>query len=342
MSVKNKIPDDNFCTPTQPAKRSRISALNRSLKEDSPAIHIPASPFMERLGYGTGVSVYLFQRSPRQGDLLKSPWAVKKVKACPKFKGDIDTAKRLEKEAELLKKFKHEHIIGYRAFSRSADGTLCLSMENGEKSLMDLIEDRGEGDGDPFPAEDILKTALATAKALSYIHNEHKVLHGDLKSANILIKGDFESIKLCDFGVSVKLKEDLSDVKHANFLCLCWKDDNEFYIGTEPWSAKEVINGGKITDKTDIFAFGLIIWEMLALTIPHTHLLEDCVDSDGDGTLDESQYLESLGTRPPLPDFDYDDSYIPVLEILAMCTNEDPIERPSAREIVQILDTEKE
>lgn len=66
------------------------------------------------------------------------------------------------------------------------------------------------------------------------------------------------------------------------------------------------------------------------------------MDSDGDSTLDESQYLESLGTRPPLPDFDYDDSYIPVLEILAMCTNEDPAERPSAKEIVQMLDTEKE
>lgn len=45
-------------------------------------------------------------------------------------------------------KFKHESIIGYRGFSRSADGTLCLSMENGEKSLMDLIEMRSEnGEG---------------------------------------------------------------------------------------------------------------------------------------------------------------------------------------------------
>lgn len=57
----------------------------------------------------------------------------------------------------------------------------------------------------------------------------------------------------------------------SQFLFL--KDESEYYIGTEPWSAKEVIIGDRITDKTDIFAFGLVLWEMLALTIPHTHLL---------------------------------------------------------------------
>lgn len=58
-----------------------------------------------------------------------------------------------------------------------------------------------------------MKVALAVAEALSHIHNEHKVLHGDLKSANVLIRGDFEEIKLCDFGVSVKMNDDMTDVK---------------------------------------------------------------------------------------------------------------------------------
>lgn len=50
------------------------------------------------------------------------------------------------------------------------------------------------------------------ASALKYLHEEKKLLHGDLKSANILIKGDFEIAKLCDFGVTLHLDE---QVRHS-------------------------------------------------------------------------------------------------------------------------------
>ena len=58
----------------------------------------------------------------------------------------------------------------------------------------------------PFPAKAIYKVAVGVAKALSYLHNTSKYLHGDIKSANILVGGDFETVKLCDFGVAMKLK----------------------------------------------------------------------------------------------------------------------------------------
>ena len=42
------------------------------------SVHIPATPFLKKLGFGTGVSVFLYSRSP-SGDKFRSPWAVKKV-----------------------------------------------------------------------------------------------------------------------------------------------------------------------------------------------------------------------------------------------------------------------
>lgn len=42
-----------------------------------------------------------------------------------------------------------------------------------------------------------------------YLHNEKKLLHGDMKSCNVVIKGDFESIKICDVGVSLLLDENM-------------------------------------------------------------------------------------------------------------------------------------
>ncbi len=47
---------------------------------------------------------------------------------------------------------------------------------------------------------------------LQYLHNEKKLLHGDMKSCNVVIKGDFESIKICDVGVSLPL-----GWKHAGY-----------------------------------------------------------------------------------------------------------------------------
>lgn len=42
-----------------------------------------------------------------------------------------------------------------------------------------------------------------------YLHNEKRLLHGDMKSCNVVIKGDFESIKICDVGVSLQLDENM-------------------------------------------------------------------------------------------------------------------------------------
>lgn len=51
-------------------------------------------------------------------------------------------------------------------------------------------------------------------------------------------------------------------------------DPEARYIGTEPWKPKEALEeDGVITDKADIFAFGLTLWEMMTLSVPHVNLL---------------------------------------------------------------------
>lgn len=43
-----------------------------------------------------------------------------------------------------------------------------------------------------------------------YLHQDKKLLHGDIKSSNVVIKGDFETIKICDVGVSLPLDENMT------------------------------------------------------------------------------------------------------------------------------------
>nr|XP_036880629.1 lymphokine-activated killer T-cell-originated protein kinase isoform X2 [Manis javanica] len=285
----------NFKTPTKLSEKKKPALCS------NPCINIPASPFMQKLGFGTGVSVYLMKRSPR--GLSHSPWAVKKINLrCDDHYQSI-YQKRLTSEAKILKDLHHPNIVGYRAFTEATDGSLCLAMEyGGEKSLNDLIEEQYKKSQDPFPAAIIFKVALNMARGLKYLHQEKKLLHGDIKSSNVVIKGDFETIKICDVGVSLPLDENMTVT-----------DPEACYIGTEPWKPKEALeeNDGDGEDET-------------------------FDESD----FDDEAYYAALGTRPPINMEDLDETYQKVIELFSVCTNEAPKDRPSAAQIVETLETD--
>ena len=154
-----------------------------------------------------GVKVLLYERSPRSNG-PRSPWAIKKLS---KAHATLDIAERLDQEAKILKSLTHPNIIGYRGFKRNADGTRVLALETGKdcRSLFDTIENlRDECQEEnlkPFAPKTILFVIKEIAKALHYLHTEKHLLHGDLKSANVLIVGEFDAVKLCDFGVTLAL-----------------------------------------------------------------------------------------------------------------------------------------
>ncbi|XP_029352685.1 lymphokine-activated killer T-cell-originated protein kinase homolog [Echeneis naucrates] len=310
-----------FKTP----KACRVKSLG---VQGGTPITIPASPFMKKLGCGTGVNVYLMNRMEK---LNASPWAVKKINSQCASKQVAVYQKRLNEEAKVLKGINHPNIVGFRAFATARDGSKCLAMEyGGEQSLNDLIEARRESGLKAFPAATIEKVALHVARGLQYLHNEKKLLHGDMKSCNVVIKGDFQTVKICDVGVSLQLDENMTV-----------SDPKAEYIGTEPWKPKEALEeGGEISDKADIFAYGLTLWEMMTLAMPHLEMLEDEEDSvdSMDESFDEDAYYERLGMRPALDVEALGGSYQRMVELFYLCTEEDPKKRPSAAQIVQALE----
>ncbi|NXM02020.1 TOPK kinase, partial [Tyrannus savana] len=231
-------------------------------------------------------------RSPR--GLSRSPWAIKKISSkCNRSQQSL-YRDRLREEAKILRDLQHPNIVGYRALTEAPDGSLCLAMEfGGEKSLNDLIEERRERGLGPFPARTIFQVALSMARGLKYLHSDKKLLHGDIKSPNVVVRGDFEAVKICDVGVSLPLDENMTV-----------SDPRLCYVGTEPWKPKEALEeGGTITDKADIFAFGLTLWEMMTLSIPHLPPGPDSGDEEdslAEDQFDEDAFYAALGTRPAL------------------------------------------
>lgn len=69
--------------------------------------------------------MFLYERSPMAGGQMRSPWAIKKANRCGRVaeKEEDVVAKRMEKEAGILRGLRHPNVIGFRGYKRNADGT---------------------------------------------------------------------------------------------------------------------------------------------------------------------------------------------------------------------------
>jgi len=98
-----------------------------------------------------------------------------------------------------------------------------------------------------------LKFALDAAKGMLYLHNSNPViLHRDLKSDNLLVAMDW-TVKVGDFGLTRFLSE----------------KNKMTQVGTPMWMAPEIITGKQYTEKADVYAFGIILWEILTRAEPY-------------------------------------------------------------------------
>ncbi|KAH8419738.1 hypothetical protein KR009_002004 [Drosophila setifemur] len=253
--------------------RRKLRTLHlENVQSVSTPIRIPPSPLLKTLGHGTGVSVYRLDRSPRHGQ-VRSPWAVKRITENTRARKDPIYNERIVREAQILRKLQHPNIVGFRGMLSGPEGVDTLALEMCSTSLGSILEERHDEDLGPLPSKNTLKMIMDVAVGLDFLHNEAHLLHGDIKSFNVLVKGEFEICKLCDFGVSLPLDENGEVNMHKNpHLC---------YVGTSLWSAPEVIDEVEIIDsKVDIFSFGLVIYETLALVPPHTLELDAALSED--------------------------------------------------------------
>lgn len=323
-------------TPRKVLKNIHLTNVQQQDTGGASSFKVPASPLMKNLGYGTGVNVYCLERSPGTTGQIRSPWAIKRVSKVTRITNKFHSKlfnERIVKEADILRQLKHPNIIGFRALTKENEDMDALALECCKTSLGSLLEDRLDNEESALPANYIIRILNDVASALHYLHTEAMLLHGDVKSHNILVKGDFEICKLCDFGVSLPLDKQ----GKVNFR----ENPHLEYVGTDLWCSPEVIAEEDVIDsKSEIFSLGLVIYETITLRPPH--LLEITADDDeendecaasgadvGPGNMTRLGML--YGTRPTLPQaFDLGNEYNIVMELFYLCTNEIPADRPSA------------
>ena len=164
---------------------------------------------------------------------------------------------RFQREAEVLASLNHPNIAAIYGLERSSD-TMALVMELVEgPTLADRI---GQG---AIPIEEALAIAAQIAAALEAAH-EQGVVHRDLKPANVKVRSD-QTVKVLDFGLAKAMDSGgaAMNVSQAPTLTSPAMTQLGVIIGTAAYMAPEQASGRPVDKRADIWAFGVVLWEML-------------------------------------------------------------------------------
>jgi serine/threonine-protein kinase len=197
------------------------------------------------------------------------------VKVIRELATDLVTAKRFLREAKLASRLHHENVVRIFEFGQTPEGVLYLSMELVEgTTLEDLIVSYGT----LAPAA-VCKIAGQMFDALECAH-QSGIVHRDLKPSNVMVlDGPDQTVKVLDFGLAKSLGGDFTTTDAGSIM------------GTPAYLAPELVLGREVTPAVDLYAVGVVLYELLSGDLPFT-------DDDVPAVLMAHAYRPP----PPLPE----------------------------------------
>jgi serine/threonine-protein kinase len=197
----------------------------------------------EKIGEG-GMGVVYRAEDTTTGE----PVAVKLL--LPEFGRIGSIAQRFEREEQAIGRLRHQHVVRVVDCGKLESGALYLVMELLEgESLADVIAAKGR-----LPLKRAIGIMRQILSALDHAHGQG-VIHRDLKPENVvLLRGDF--VKLLDFGIA-KIRDDSSDSEMIKLT------QAGLALGTPDYISPEQAGGLEVDARTDIYACGVLLFEML-------------------------------------------------------------------------------
>ncbi|WP_164903867.1 serine/threonine-protein kinase [Nonomuraea polychroma] len=218
------------------------------------------------------------------------------------FAGDQDLVLRFVQERNMMRTLRHPNIVTVRDFVIEGE-RLALVMDLVEGGdLRTLLQQRGT-----LPPAEMARLMAQVADALAFAH-EVGIVHRDIKPGNVLIDGATGQVRLTDFGVA--------RIVHGPGLT-----QTTSIIGTPAYLSPEVAEGSAPTPAVDVYALGLIVYELLAGRPPFV----------GDHPMALlRQHATAMPRRlPGMPDA--------LWSVISACAAKDPAGRPGAREVAAAL-----
>jgi serine/threonine protein kinase len=187
--------------------------------------------------------------------------------------------KRFQREANALKKLAHPNIVPFYGLYQTLDFAFLLERFIDGPSLKDILRQR---QGKPLPVNDSLAYLRALSAALGYAH-ANGVIHCDVKPGNVLVdRGG--SVYLADFGIARHAESTTTTMGTA---------------GTPAYMAPEQIRGESVSPATDVYALGVVLFEMLTGQRPFRGT--EAGTERGGATANERIRYGHLNLAPPDP-----------------------------------------
>ncbi|BFG16497.1 hypothetical protein CerSpe_027710 [Prunus speciosa] len=225
----------------QPPKRHHHGSSIFTLKEMEEA----TCSFSEENLLGKGGFGRVYRGTLRSGEVV----AIKKMEL-PPFKA-AEGEREFRVEVDILSRLDHPNLVSLIGYCADGKQRFLVYEYMQKGNLQDHLNGIGEGKMD-WPQR--LKVALGAARGLAYLHSSSDVgipiVHRDFKSTNILLSADFEA-KVSDFGLAKMMPGGQEIYVTARVL------------GTFGYFDPEYTSTGKLTLQSDVYAFGVVLLELL-------------------------------------------------------------------------------
>lgn len=191
----------------------------------------------ERIGRGGAAAVYRARQKSMGRDVAL------KVIDLTQVQGNNDFQRRFTREAELIAKLEHLHILPVYAYGiEGTNAYLAMRLLRGG-SLKDILREETI-----LPLDSAVRYFKQTAQGLAYAHSKG-VIHRDIKPANVLIDEN-NNAYLSDFGLA-KATGDADMTQH------------DMIVGTIAYMSPEHLRGERLDQRADVYAMGVMLYEML-------------------------------------------------------------------------------
>ncbi len=242
------------------------------------------------------------------------------VKVLPReLSSSAESLARLEREARAAAGLNHPNIVTLYSVE-DAGGTRFLTMELVEGTGLDRVLDPA---GLPLPK--VLELSIPMAEALAAAH-ERGVVHRDLKPGNVMVTTEGR-VKVLDFGLAKQLREPgPAGAATAGATRTTPLSSPGQVVGTIPYMSPEQLRGEPVDASSDLFALGVVIYELATGRRPFTGATSAEIVS---AILRDAPQLPS-SLRPGVP--------AELDRLVSRCLEKDPRERVrSAREVIEPL-----